>query len=429
MLDYINLKNFKSLVSASVKLSDINLLIGINRTGKSSIIQSFALLKQSRDQQEIIWSGPVLNLGDFESVLSRTPTEDMDTITLEIGGRLGLSPHATNFLGGPVVKYQLYLGIKHYGLDKIGYAIKFGGKQYSNTVLKNVRFPKAGEFAEGSMRFTLSHQFFITRPIAVGGASYPQDTSDEEIRRIDDSLREAFGVFTKQLELCVFVPTARGFDRPFYTLLDWYTEDVPTSEGLTKQAEVATSNLAYKRGLAKEISKLVKRILPDVEDVSHTLLRGKQVQVTTVDATGQYNLMNEGFGVNQLIFLFHQLVTAKQHATVFIEEPEIALHPAAQSALASTLVDVALKDMKQLVVTTHSEHVLLGMLEEIIAGRLKADQLKVYYLEKEGGVTKITKLDVNEKGEIKGGLKGFFEADMEHLTKFLDSLGEKGKVQ
>ena len=143
------------------------------------------------------------------------------------------------------------------------------------------------------------------------------------------------------------------------------------------------------------------------------------------DKYGEYNMSSEGFGLNQLCFLFQQLVSARKNSLVFIEEPEIALHPAAHADVCNALIEEVDRIPKQLVITTHSEHVLLGFLEAIMEKRLNQQSLKVFYFEREDGITKVSPLKVTEKGEIIGGLKGFFEADMKHLDRFLNSMKKK----
>ena len=67
MLTNIKLTNFKSIQNIELEISRINLFIGANRTGKSSVFQSIAVLKQSEDN--INWNGSLIPLGKFRRVL------------------------------------------------------------------------------------------------------------------------------------------------------------------------------------------------------------------------------------------------------------------------------------------------------------------------------------------------------------------------
>lgn len=135
---------------------------------------------------------------------------------------------------------------------------------------------------------------------------------------------------------------------------------------------------------------------------------------------GEYNITSEGFGLNQLVFLFYHLATSEGGSTILIEEPEISLHPQAQLTLCTILLDTSLNEEKQLLITTHSEHIVLGFLEAIMEKRLDANHLRMYYFENENGITRVSRLQIDENGEIEGGLKGFFDVDMKHINKFLE---------
>jgi hypothetical protein len=53
--------------------------------------------------------------------------------------------------------------------------------------------------------------------------------------------------------------------------------------------------------------------------------------------------------------------------------------------------------------------------------------VRVYYFEKdeESQKIKVSKVELDEKGEIEGGLRGFFEADMQHIDKFFENIVRK----
>jgi len=130
------------------------------------------------------------------------------------------------------------------------------------------------------------------------------------------------------------------------------------------------------------------------------------------------NLVNEAFGLNQLVAPLLWLGKVPRGATIGIEEPEIHLHPRAQAALCDVFVEVATHEGKQLILTTHSEHILMGLLTAVADGRLKPDDLAVYEFQREGNTARVERLEVNEYGQIAGGLKGFLETDLDEIGEF-----------
>jgi predicted ATPase len=141
--------------------------------------------------------------------------------------------------------------------------------------------------------------------------------------------------------------------------------------------------------------------------------------LNTVDRTTGMTceLVNEGFGVNQLVFLLAKALRSDVRI-VCIEEPEIHLHPSAQRKLAQTLVDIAQNENKHFIITTHSETFLMALLAEVARGRLAPEQLACYWAVKKGKEAQFERQQVNEQGQIEGGLASFMEGELEDLKAF-----------
>ena len=101
------------------------------------------------------------------------------------------------------------------------------------------------------------------------------------------------------------------------------------------------------------------------------------------------------------------------------------MHPAAQALLTDTLVDIAHAEDQQLILTTHSEHILMGLLTSVARGDLTPDELRVYYFTRGDGAAKVERLEVNDNGQIKGGLKGFFEAETASMDRYMQAQFQK----
>ena len=63
----------------------------------------------------------------------------------------------------------------------------------------------------------------------------------------------------------------------------------------------------------------------------------------------------------------------------------------------------------QLIIETHSENLLLGILKQVRDKKIKPEELSVLYVYMENGVSKVDDLEVNEKGGFKSKWRdGFF---------------------
>ena len=83
MLRTIRVVGFKSLKNVVIDFSKITVLIGLNGSGKSSVIQALGILKQSLGNNKLITSAPLLNLGTFEDI----STHNQSTISFHLIGR------------------------------------------------------------------------------------------------------------------------------------------------------------------------------------------------------------------------------------------------------------------------------------------------------------------------------------------------------
>lgn len=77
MLGEVGLKNFNALRAIRLPLGRITVLIGPNGTGKSSVLQALALLKQSRNHEQLLTEGHAIDLGDYDDVVHRPARENV----------------------------------------------------------------------------------------------------------------------------------------------------------------------------------------------------------------------------------------------------------------------------------------------------------------------------------------------------------------
>ena len=221
-----------------------------------------------------------------------------------------------------------------------------------------------------------------------------------------------------------FVSAFRGLVRPVHPLGHKYEEHIPLDQGLDAYESQLATNLGYRRPMEEALSTLLKK-------VTGTGLRAEtvppqSVEIKSLSPSGPVNVVWEGFGANALIQLLLQLITADKGATVLIEEPEIHLHPKAQADLAEVLADTALAEDKQIIMTTHSEHLLSRLLTLVAEKRLSPEELAIYSFEKdEKGECSATEIEVTELGQVTGGLTGFFDANLDEMDRYIKALQTK----
>ena len=87
-------------------------------------------------------------------------------------------------------------------------------------------------------------------------------------------------------------------------------------------------------------------------------------------------------------------------ATVILEQPEIHLHPLAQANLADVIISAAQNRDVQVIVESHSEHLLLRLQRRIAEGQISKDEVKLYFCDAKEATSHLTTLEIDMFGKI-----------------------------
>ncbi len=126
--------------------------------------------------------------------------------------------------------------------------------------------------------------------------------------------------------------------------------------------------------------------------------------------TEEMSAVNTGFGISYLLPILVGILSAKPGALILIENPEAHVHPKGQSVLME-LVARAVKAGIQIIIETHSDHIINGALVNVKRGILSDDSIKVYFFnrDEERHVAQSHKLQITPSGQIKRPPKDFFD--------------------
>ena len=138
------------------------------------------------------------------------------------------------------------------------------------------------------------------------------------------------------------------------------------------------------------------------------------LRINSVDDGNYYQPVNVGYGYSYILSLLVSIVLATEGSYIIVENPEAHLHPAAQAKVMNVLMEAALERSLQLIVETHSDHVLNTTLRAVKEQRLTMNDLQVLFFsnsnEEDGHtVAQVRNLEINELGHIKNPPLQFFE--------------------
>ncbi|MCU0262323.1 MAG: AAA family ATPase [Candidatus Nanopelagicales bacterium] len=115
-----------------------------------------------------------------------------------------------------------------------------------------------------------------------------------------------------------------------------------------------------------------------------------------------------GYGVGQLLPIIVQSLLT-QSGLILVEQPEVHLHPRLQAAAGDLFVDTVVSGRAQLLIETHSEHLVLRLLRRVREGVLAPEDLAILYVDlDDAGAAFVRRLEVDAEGDLVDGWPGGF---------------------
>jgi predicted ATPase len=372
MIEELEIKNFKAFASAKVRLGRYTLLSGINSSGKSTVIQALALLRQARSYlHETEESGGLPLNGEL----------------LELGtGRDALTEFYTSTGEDP----------------EIGFRIR----------------ARTGREREWRFQYGAEDDFL---PLTFNQPVRSEPASEQLLDATHDS---AFSVFSDgfqylradRINPAVTFPRSyemsvrRGFlgTRGEYAIdyLIHHQDDLVES-GALRYPGTSTLLLAQVEGWMGEICPGV-RIHAAVIERTDLVRLDYQFVHTEELPTGQRRPTNVGFGLTYVLPVVIACLTAKPGALLLLENPEAHIHPQGQSAMAR-LTCAAAAAGAQVIVETHSDHILNGVRLAVKRGLLPAEDTVLQYFRRNGPTIDIVTPTIDSDGMISQWPSGFFD--------------------
>jgi len=137
------------------------------------------------------------------------------------------------------------------------------------------------------------------------------------------------------------------------------------------------------------------------------------------------SIADVGFGLSQTLPVVVALLVAEPEQLVYLEQPEIHLHPRAQANLAQLLVDAANRGVR-VVVETHSELLIRRVQSLVAEDKIAAEKVKLHWFKQDdNGFTQITTASLDETGAFGDWPEDFSEISLQEESRYLDAAESK----
>lgn len=178
--------------------------------------------------------------------------------------------------------------------------------------------------------------------------------------------------------------------------------------------------------LAVQVERWLRLVSPNIkiniepagEDFKLKYKFSREGNTITEDITA----LNTGFGITYVLPILIAVLSADKDAIILIENPEAHLHPKGQAVLME-LISKAVAHGVQIIIESHSDHIINGSLVAVNKKWITPNLLSIYYFEREehGHTALSHRLQISDAGRITRPPKGFFDQidiDLRTLTGF-----------
>lgn len=368
MIKEYYIHNFKNHADTHLKLGSLTLLTGINGMGKSSVFQSMLLLRDSfnrnNQMENLVLDGDSCDVGSSAELVNGSVINDSRNLKLEIKTDKDNLKFSFNYPSGNESMISRTEGSEQYRTDRL-----------KNVALFTDDFQYLSAFRNGPRN------------------DYASNTNSVDKHR-QISMKMGMGEFAVYyLNLYggqeIAIKELRHDDFSNLNLKDqaqaWLGEVSPNIQIKIDQYDKLKLSYGYKQ-------------------------EGK--------ATIYHSAMNTGFGLSYILSIIVAVLSAKPGALILIENPEAHIHPSGQAAL-MRLICIAANAGVQILLETHSDHIVNGALVNIKKNIINRDNVAFYYFQLDENLnSKPQKLNIGENNRIKNAPVGFCDQiglDLEEL--------------
>lgn len=444
MLTRLRIRNFKSWRdTGALRAAPITALFGTNSSGKTSLMQLLLMLKQTADSAD---RSQVLNLGDERSLVELGTFQEMvyshdlaSPLIWELDWTL---PETLRIEDPAQRKGLLFEG------DELGFSAEIDWQGNGDGL---------GRATVRRMTYRFADRAFGMQPVAEGKREYDLVAPHGDFRFVrspgrpwklpqpakfygfPDQVRAYYqnAGFLSDLELQLeefcnrvfYLGPLRDYPKRQYPWSGAQPADMGRRGERVVDALLASreAGVLYSLGKGRKRQTLERRVahwlkelrLIDAFDVRPITPGGKlfQVWVRRHPKAAEVLITDVGFGVSQILPVITLCYYAPEGSTLLLEQPEIHLHPAVQAGLADVLVDAVRTRRIQIILESHSEHLLRRLQRRIADETLSADEAALYFCSTERGESRITPLELDMFGTIGNWPEGFFGDEFDEIAE------------
>ncbi|MCE9557466.1 MAG: DUF3696 domain-containing protein [Armatimonadetes bacterium] len=359
----------------------LNVLTGVNASGKSTAIQALLVLSQtireSDMQQRVLLNGKFVHLGSVADVVDQLNSRNSCDISVESENhtyRWSLTGERTDAsLRIERLQIDEDLFTEPEGLLSL---VPIGGEREICTVLRGLNYLSAERF--GPRELYPVHEVSEDHWVGSKGEYAPSVLFEFSGREVSENL------------------TITGKPATLFHQVEARMQEFFPNFGLDLDRVAGTNSVVLKMrsGLDLDFSRPI----------------------------------NNGFGFTQVFPIIVAALVSSPDGLIIVENPEVHLHPRGQSIMGQFLAQVASAGI-QVILETHSDHVLNGIRKAVKQKLIQPTKVGIHYFsERSGNNAQIQTLEVNENGSLDHWPTGFFDQFDNDLGVLITGSGNDSNI-
>lgn len=471
MLRQLRIQNFKIWKDTGpIRMAPITLFFGANSSGKSSIGQFLVMLRQtveSPDRKAVFYPGgrtSAVQLGSYhEMVFHRKPDHKISFEYLwDVQDALQIKdPITSSTYSGNLLSFEAVVGLgekQKYPVvvDRLKYKLMANGKQTLAVWLERKTGSKS-EYKAEAEQYNLVRKKMRAWSLKDTVRFYGFPDEVVAYYQNADFVQELNLRHEKLFQSLFYLGPLRTKAERLYSWSGVNPESVGYAGENTVAAILAARNRkislmkpgARRASPARPFEEIIALKLEEmglIEDFKVNPISEQrqeyEVKVRTKGSEDWVDLPDVGFGISQVLPVLVQCFYAPAGSIILMEQPEIHLHPSAQSALADVMIDVINSREQgadrniQLIIETHSEHFLRRLQRRIAEDVVSEERVSAYFANITRTPASLDPLQIDAFGNIQNWPENFFGDEMGDITeqakaamrKRLSQTGNKAEV-
>lgn len=473
MLSNITLENFKAFQKLNnLKVKPVTILCGTNSCGKSSILQSILLMKQTleskKPNQNLLLNGRFTKLGYFEDIIYQKNSDNEVKFVLDFNKGDG----ENNFIEDEIPnKFFSKIGIsfkklnssvtenRNYITSKISIDINNfhddiyesngnisiihqNGKDYkiiwSNVEIDEMYSGEENVKLEFSNLFLFHLDFSEIKRLEIKKRKGLVDLRDTFLL-LNNILEDIYSNYT-------YLGPLRGEPEREYIYRDEVVEIGNKGENaaflyLSEQNKPVYNHCFYNKGkddfeiinqlsLKEALNKwfdLMQMGNFDGEIINKIIYLS--LNASKYDET-KVGIADVGFGVSQIFPILLEGLRMNKGNTLLLEQPEIHLHPNLQMQMADFFIALALSG-KNVIAETHSDHIVNRLVRRIVEDETHdlKDKIGIYFIKPSENGSVYEEINIDETKGITNWPVDFFDQAATEQMRIMQAGLKKRKNQ